>query len=61
MKYDKFELKCGHIGNIVWRSSDGEVMGVRGTRRSCDVCFRSSDSGRTPTVHVITRDVLRVE
>jgi len=58
MRYEKFELKCGHVGNIVWRSSDGRTMGVRGTKRGCDVCFRESDSGRTPTVHVITSEKL---
>ena len=38
MKYEKYKLECGHNGNIIWRSSDGKIVGVRGTRSSCGVC-----------------------
>jgi hypothetical protein len=40
MKYEKYTLKHGHDGNIIWRSSDGKVMEVRGTRDYCDVCLQ---------------------
>ena len=53
MRYEKFKLKCSHYGNIIWRSSDGGTMGVRGTKRSCDVCFKNSSGERTPTVYTI--------
>ena len=51
--YEKLELKCGHKGNIIWRSSDGGTMGVRGTKRSCDVCGKKGVGEWTPTVYII--------
>jgi len=53
-EYEKFKLKCGHEGNIVWRSSDGRTIGVRGSTRRCPTCMKWSDAGVWRyTVHLI--------
>ena len=53
MKQEKFELKCGHLGNIIWRSNDGETIAVRGTKRSCRDCGKKGKGEWTPTVYII--------
>ncbi len=49
-KYERFKLKCGHEGYIVWRSNG--TFGVKGSVQSCDVCYKRV-KGRTPTVHIL--------
>jgi len=51
MRYEKFKLKCGHEGNIVWRSNG--TIAVRGTRQKCGVCSAKTDKGWRFTVHII--------
>jgi hypothetical protein len=47
---DQVPLSCGHSGRVIWIRADGVMMGVRGSRWSCDVC--SNGRGR-PTVHLL--------
>ena len=51
---DKFTLKCGHEGRVVWVSSDGKSFGVQGVRRSCKDCGKGSSGSWTPTVYLFS-------
>ncbi len=51
MSYEKFKLKCGHEGDIIWRC--GKIMGVRGTNRSCHICGKKGKGDWGPTVYII--------
>ncbi len=50
-KYEKFKLKCGHLGNIIW--SNNGTIAVRGTKRSCRDCGKKGKGEWTPTVYII--------
>lgn len=55
-KGDRFRLKCGHEGKVVWVSSDGKSFGVQGVRRGCSICGKGSSSAWTPTVYLFFVD-----
>ena len=51
---DKFTLKCGHEGRVVWVSSDGKSLCVQGVRGSCRTCGKKSSGSWTPTVYLFS-------
>ena len=51
---DKFTLKCGHEGRVVWVSSDGKSFGVQGVRGSCKTCGKGSSDSWTATVSLFS-------
>ena len=55
-KGDRYTLKCGHSGRIVWVSSDREMICVRGVNRRCQVCGNKSSGGWVPIYYLITID-----
>ena len=55
MKYgDTVLLKCGHEGKVIWVSSDGEKIGVRGVKRSCKTCGKKTSSSWSPNVYIVS-------
>ena len=51
---DKFLLKCGHEGRVVWVSSDRKSFSVQGVRRRCRNCGKGSPGSWTPTVYLFS-------
>ena len=51
---DKFTLKCGHQGQVVWVSSDGKSFSVQGVRGSCKNCGKGSSGSWSPTVYIFS-------
>ena len=57
LKYgDIFKLECNHEGKVIWISSDGNTIGVRGVRRSCRTCGKKSAGSWTPCVYIFSLD-----
>ena len=54
-KGDKFTLKCGHEGQVVWVSSDEKTFSVKGVRRSCKNCGKGASGSWTPTFYLFSR------
>ena len=55
-KGDKFTLKCGHEGRVVWVSPDRKSLCVQGVRRSCRTCGKKSSGSWTPTTYLFAID-----
>ena len=55
-KGDRYPLECGHKGRVVWMSSDGKAVSIKGTRRGCQVCGKMTSSGWVPLVYIISTD-----
>lgn len=36
--FGEYKLQCGHAGNIIWKSGDEKIIGVKGTNHRCSVC-----------------------
>lgn len=53
---DTFRLECGHEGKVIWISSDGKRIGVRGVRRSCRTCGKKSAGSWSPNVYIVSLD-----
>ena len=51
--YEKFELNCGHLGNIIWEGNG--MIAVRGTKRGCRDCGKKGKGEWTPTVYIISK------
>ena len=49
---DRFTLKCGHEGRVVFVSSDGKSFGVRGVKTNCHTCGKGSAGAWAPTVYL---------
>ena len=56
---DKFKLKCGHEGRVVWVNEDRNVIGVVGARKICKVCWKRTATNRTPNVYLISMDEVK--
>ena len=51
---DRYVLRCGHPGRVVWITEDGATIAVRGAHRPrCPVCCRDR---QTRNVHLLPRD-----
>lgn len=52
MRYKKYKLNCGHLGNLIWWNNNG-MIAVRGTNRSCRDCGKKGSGEWTATVYII--------